>query len=133
MSAPENTTTTAAPTTLAELREAVLDGRGTLRLTGAGTAHDWAGDPEPADTELDMRGVAGVVVHNPGDMTVEVRAGTPLRELQAVLAEHGQRVAFDAARIPLGATVGGLVATGDSGPLRHRFGLLRDQIGRAHV
>lgn len=124
---------TSAPTTLAELREAVLDGRGTLRLTGAGTAHDWAGDPEPADTEVDMRGVAGVVVHNPGDMTVEVRAGTPLRELQAVLAEHGQRVAFDSARVDAGATVGGLFATADAGPLALAYGSLRDLVIGATV
>ena len=50
-----------------------------------------------------------MITHNPGDMTVSVRAGTPLRELNAELAEHGQHVALDAARVADGATVGGLL------------------------
>ncbi len=66
-------------------------------------------------------------------MTVEVRAGTPLSALQEVLGEHGQRVAFDAARVGRGATVGGLFATADSGPLALTFGSLRDLVIGATV
>ena len=61
-------------------------------------------------------------------MTVAVRAGTPLRELAEELAPHGQHVAFDAARVAEGATVGGLFATADSGPGALVHGSLRDLV-----
>ncbi|WP_433787143.1 FAD-binding oxidoreductase [Actinomycetospora sp. CA-101289] len=121
-------TTTVTPTTVDEVRAAVLDRPGTLRIAGAGTAHDWAGTPEPVDTVLDTAGLAGIVTHNPGDMTVEVGAGTPLRDLQAELAPHHQRVAVDPARTADGATVGGLFATADAGPRALQYGSLRDLV-----
>jgi glycolate oxidase FAD binding subunit len=77
---------------------------------------------------LDTTALTGVIAHNPGDMTVAVRAGTPLRELAAELAPHGQLVALDAARIARGATVGGLFATGDAGPGALAYGTLRDLV-----
>jgi glycolate oxidase FAD binding subunit len=77
---------------------------------------------------LDLRALTGVIAHNPGDMTVSVRAGTPLRELNAELAGHGQHVALDAARIADGATVGGLLSTGDAGPGALVHGSLRDLV-----
>jgi glycolate oxidase FAD binding subunit len=116
------------PTTLAEAREALLDTAGPVAITGAGTAAGWAGALHPVETELDTTGLTGIVVHNPGDMTVAVRAGTPLRELQAELAGHGQQVSLDAARIAEGATVGGLVATADAGPSALVHGTLRDLV-----
>ena len=85
-------------------------------MSGAGTAAGWAGTLGPVDAVLDLRALTGVITHNPGDMTVSVRAGTPLRELNAELAGHGQHVALDAARVADGATVGGLLSTGDAGP-----------------
>jgi len=121
------------PTTLDELRDAVLDRPGTLRVAGAGTAADWAGTPEPADTVLDVTGLSGIVTHNPGDMTVEVRAGTPFAALQDELAAHHQRVAVDPARVAEGATLGGLFATADSGPRALQYGSLRDLVIGATV
>jgi glycolate oxidase FAD binding subunit len=59
---------------------------------------------------------------------VSVRAGTPLRALQDELAPHGQHVSLDAARIADGATLGGLVATGDAGPAALVRGSLRDLV-----
>lgn len=122
------TPTTARPTDLAALRDAVLDSAGTLAVAGAGTAAGWAGELRPVDTVLDTTGLSGIVVHNPGDMTVAVRAGTPLTELSAALAEHGQRLAVDAARTGRGATVGGLVATADAGPSALVHGTMRDLV-----
>jgi glycolate dehydrogenase FAD-binding subunit len=116
------------PTDLRSLRDAVLDTAGTVGIAGAGTAAGWAGRLAPVDTVLDTTGLTGVVTHNPGDMTVSVRAGTPLRDLQAELAPHGQHVSFDAARVADGATVGGLVATADAGPAALVFGSLRDLV-----
>jgi glycolate oxidase FAD binding subunit len=116
------------PTDLRGVRDAVLDSAGTLAVAGAGTAAGWAGALRPVDAVLDLRALTGVIAHNPGDMTVSVRAGTPLRELNAELAGHGQHVAFDAARVADGATVGGLLATGDAGPDALVHGSLRDLV-----
>jgi glycolate oxidase FAD binding subunit len=116
------------PTDLRSLRDAVLDTAGTVGIAGAGTAAGWAGPLAPVDTVLDTTGLTGVIAHNPGDMTISVRAGTPLRELQSELAPHGQHLAFDAARVADGATVGGLVATADAGPAALVFGSMRDLV-----
>jgi len=124
---------TATPESVRELRDAVLDHPGVVTLAGAGTAADWAGTPAPADVTVSTSGLTGIVAHNPGDMTVEVRAGTPLAALQEALARHGQRVAFDAARVGRGATVAGLFATADSGPLALSYGSLRDLVIGATV
>lgn len=121
-------TTTLRPTDLAEAAAALADTTGAVLIRGAGTAADWAGRPEPPELLLDTTALTGVLAHNPADMTVEVRAGTPLRELNAELAGHGQRVALDAARVAGGATVGGLVATADSGPDALAHGSMRDLV-----
>jgi glycolate oxidase FAD binding subunit len=122
------TTETLRPTDLAGVRAAVLDTAGRLAIAGAGTAAGWAGEPDAVDAVLDLSGCTGVITHNPGDMTVSVRAGTPLRALQDELAPHGQHVSLDAARIADGATVGGLLATGDAGPAALVHGTLRDLV-----
>lgn len=120
--------TTLRPTTPKEVRDAVLDTPGRLAVVGAGTAYGWAGRPAPTDTTLDLSGLSGVIHHNPGDMTVSVHAGTPLRDLAATIGEHGQRLAFDAGRVGRGATVGGLVATADAGPSALVYGGMRDLV-----
>ncbi|GAY07822.1 FAD-binding oxidoreductase [Pseudonocardia sp. N23] len=122
------TPTTVRPGDLATLRDAVLDSAGTIGVTGAGTAAAWAGERRPVDTIIDVGGLTGIITHNPGDMTVSVRAGTPLADLQAELADQGQHVSFDAARAARGATVGGLVATADGGPAALVHGTLRDLV-----
>jgi glycolate dehydrogenase FAD-binding subunit len=70
-----------------------------------------------------------VVEHNRGDLTAVLQAGVPLRALDEMLGAAGQMLALDP---PLGAgdaaTVGGAVAAGDSGPLRHRYGAARDLV-----
>jgi glycolate oxidase FAD binding subunit len=63
--------------------------------------------------------------HEPGDFTAVVGAGTPLSVAQERFAEHGQMLAIDP---PGDGTIGGLFATADSGPLRHRYGAPRDLI-----
>ena len=122
------TTSTVRPTDLREVRDALLDTAGPLVVTGTDTAADWASDLGDVDTVLDTTGLTGVIAHNPGDMTVSLRAGTPLRELAGELAPHGQYVAFDAARVADGASVGGLIATADAGPSALVFGSLRDLV-----
>jgi glycolate oxidase FAD binding subunit len=73
---------------------------------------------------LSMTGVAGVVSYEPGDRVVTVRSGTPLRSLQDVLAAAGQRLCVESGYDD--ATVGGVLAAGEAGPLRLRFGSGRD-------
>jgi glycolate oxidase FAD binding subunit len=123
-----STPTTLRPTDLKAVRDAVLDTPGTIGVSGAGTAAGWAGPLRAVDAVLETTGLTGVIDHNPGDMTVSVRAGTPLRALAEELAPHGQHVAFDAARVAEGATVGGLVATADAGPAALVYGSLRDLV-----
>lgn len=123
-----NTADVLRPTTTTELARLVGAESARARrilVRGAATAFDWGGRAEPADSVLDTTALTGILRHDPEDMTVGVRAGTGLDALQAQLAERGQRLALDPARASLGATLGGLVATADSGPLRHAFGSLR--------
>jgi len=122
------TPTKLQPSDLDELRAAVLDTTGPIAIAGAGTAAGWAGVLGAVDSVLDTTGLSGVITHNPGDMTVSVLAGTPLRALVEELAPHGQHVSLDAARIADGATVGGLLATGDAGPSALVHGSLRDLV-----
>ncbi len=80
---------------------------------------------------LDTRQYCGITSYEPSELVVTVRAGTPLSELEATLAERGQCLAFEpphfaVSRADTGATVGGMVATGLSGPARASVGGVRD-------
>ncbi|GAY07817.1 FAD-binding oxidoreductase [Pseudonocardia sp. N23] len=123
--------TTHSPRDVDELRDVVADtmtSHPRLLVTAAGTAATTGGRPDPADAVVDTTALSGILGYTPADMTVAVRAGTPLADIQAELGEHGQHIAFDAARIRRGATVGGLLASGDGGPLRQLYGTLRDLV-----
>jgi glycolate oxidase FAD binding subunit len=95
-----------------------------IRPVGGGTK-PWIAsrDEEPLETGALDR----ILEHNVGDFTAVLQAGLPFAEAQAAFAAHGQRLAWDPPD-PGGATIGGIVATGDSGPLRHRYGGVRDLI-----
>ncbi|AUN95595.1 glycolate oxidase subunit GlcE [Pseudazoarcus pumilus] len=102
----------------------VADARTPLRVRGGGSK-DFYGR-EPAGEVFDTRECAGIVAYEPTELVVTVRAGTPLAELDAALAEKGQWLAFEPPHFGDGATVGGMVATGLSGPRRMAVGSLRD-------
>ncbi|WP_240742286.1 FAD-binding oxidoreductase [Micromonospora zingiberis] len=93
---------------------------------GAGTKIDWGAPPERVDIMLDTGRLAGIGHQSPGPGTAEVGAGTPLRAVQATLERTGQRLAVDAPSP--GATVGGVLAADEAGPLRHRHGTACDQL-----
>jgi len=99
-----------------------------VRIAGAGTK-PWGGAGAECGGELCTRGLDAIVEHNTGDLTAVLQPGVSLLELDATFAAAGQMLALDP---PLGdgdaATIGGLVATGDSGPLRHRYGAARDLV-----
>jgi glycolate oxidase FAD binding subunit len=91
---------------------------------GAGTKLDWGAAPSRVDVLVDTRRLAGVHYHAPGDLVATVGAGTPLGTVQQEVARSGQRVALDGATPD--ATVGGVLATNEAGPLRLTYGLPRD-------
>nr|WP_315136923.1 glycolate oxidase subunit GlcE [uncultured Limnohabitans sp.] len=114
------------------VRQAGADGR-VLRLRGGGTKDFW-GQSLTGDV-LDTRAYRGIVSYEPSELVVTVRGGTPLAELEAALAEKGQCLAFepphfgqDTATGANGATVGGMVAAGLSGPARATAGAVRDYV-----
>ena len=102
-----------------------------VRIGGAGTK-PWGRPGEPPETGVSTERLDRVVEHNEGDLTAVFQAGVPLARAQETLAGAGQMVALDPALGIPGdgdrATIGGIVATGDSGPLRHRYGAPRDLI-----
>ena len=95
---------------------------------GSGSKIDW-GTPRPgADLILDTGRLCGMWNHDAEALTAEVGTGTPVRALQAALALRGQRLAVDP---PSGtATVGGVLAVNESGPLRYRFGTPAEHVVR---
>lgn len=99
-----------------------------VRIAGAGTK-PWGGPGVECGVELRTAGLGTIVEHNRGDFTAIAQPGVSLRELEEQFAAAGQMLALDP---PLGeddaATLGGAVATGDSGPLRHRYGAARDLV-----
>ncbi|MFZ0797889.1 MAG: FAD-binding oxidoreductase [Terriglobales bacterium] len=94
---------------------------------GRATKMDWGNPPRAGEAILSTRRLNRVVEHAWGDMTATVEAGCTFQQLQQTLAAHGQRLALDPLW-PDKATIGGILATNDSGPLRVRFGSLRDLI-----
>ena len=82
--------------------------------------------PQDGHCLLDMTPYRGIVNYHPSELVVTVRAGTPLADLEAELAAHGQMLAFEPPHFGPAATVGGCVAAGLSGPRRMSAGALRD-------
>jgi glycolate oxidase FAD binding subunit len=117
------------PASEAEVVEAVRAAREPLAIEGGGTrgvGHPVAGE------RLSVAGLSGITLYEPGALTLVARAGTPLAEVEAVLAGEGQMLAFEPwdGRALSGAngvpTVGGMVATNASGPRRIAAGACRD-------
>ncbi len=94
---------------------------------GGGTQLGMGNRPSKADFILSLERLNRVVEHAWGDMTVTVEAGCTIDKLQAVLREHGQLLAADPVQ-PEQATVGGVLATAESGTLRIRYGAIRDLV-----
>ena len=97
-----------------------------LDLRGGGTKAFY-GEP-PRGRPLEMAALAGITAYEPSELVVTARAGTPLTELEATLAERGQCLPFEPPRFAAGGTVGGMVAAGLAGPARVSAGSLRDHV-----
>jgi glycolate dehydrogenase FAD-binding subunit len=101
-----------------------------IRPRGTGSRLDWGGPDTVPVSDVDTTGLDRIVAHNAGDFTAVLEAGLPLAEAQAAFAREGQWLAIDPAP---GGTIGGLFATADSGPARHRYGGPRDLVIGATV
>jgi FAD/FMN-containing dehydrogenase len=103
----------------------------TVTPTGGSTKQSWGNEIQPNPTKTNIRlaltRLNRVIEHPWQDLTCTVQAGCTWQQLQQTLAKHGQFVALDPLW-PERATVGGILATNDSGALRHRYGSLRDLV-----
>ena len=99
-----------------------------LLFRGAGSKLDWGAPPRAGNLIVDSTGMDRVLAHDAADMTVAVQAGVPLTRLQECLAPAGQWLALDPPSAIGGATIGGLIAAGDYGPRRLRYGAMRDLV-----
>ncbi len=102
-----------------------------VRICGAGTKLDWGLTGSEPDIELHTTALDRVIEHNAGDLTAVLEAGVRLADARRTFARAGQMLALDpplGAAADRGATIGGVIATADSGPLRHRYGAPRDLI-----
>lgn len=105
------------------IRQAGADGT-PLRIVGGDTRYFYG--REVVGNVLTTHEHCGISFYDPIELVVSVRAGTPLAELDATLAAQGQMLPFEPPRYGMASTVGGMVATGLSGPRRPWAGSVRD-------
>jgi glycolate oxidase FAD binding subunit len=121
---------TLSPGSSAELAEALqaADAKGeAVAPVGGGTQLGLGMPPSRLDLIIETTRLSTVVEYEPADLTVTVQAGLRFAELQTLLGEQGQFLALDPPAAP-GATLGGLIATNASGPLRFAYGTARDLV-----
>ena len=113
------------------VRWALNEGK-TLEVVGAGSKRA-LGRPSQSDLTLDLSGLAGVTLYEPEELVLSARAGTPLAEIEALVASKGQQLAFEPMDYgPLlwgrkgAGTLGGALAANLSGPRRIKAGAARD-------
>jgi len=112
------------PRTPEEVQEGV---RSHSRVWLRGSGSKPALSPAPPDAViLDLSGLAGMLEYDPAEFTFSALAGTPVADVEALLAGHRQYLPFDAPFARGGATIGGAVAAGLAGPGRYRYGGVRD-------
>ena len=104
-----------------------------LRIRGGGSK-DFYGEPfDPALPLLDTRVYEGIVSYEPSELVITVKAGTSLADVEAVLAEKNQFLAFEPPHYATHSTIGGMVAAGLAGPARACVGGVRDYVLGAHL
>ncbi len=91
------------------------------------------GRPNEADRVLDLSALGGIILYEPEELVFSAGAGTPLDDIEALLAEHGQQLAFEPpdygpllGSAPGAATIGGVLGCNLSGPRRIHAGAARD-------
>src|SRR5260370_915310 len=111
---------------LVEQVRRALAGKKPLSIRG-GDSKAFLGRPVSGE-EIDTRSHRGIVSYDPSELVITARAGTPLAEVNAILEEAGQMLPCEPPTFGSGATVGGAVASGLSGPRRPWAGSVRDLI-----
>ncbi|KQZ93215.1 2-hydroxy-acid oxidase [Mesorhizobium sp. Root157] len=110
-----------------------------LEIVGHGSKR---GIGRPAQTEhtLDLSKLVGVTLYEPEELVLSAKAGTPLAEIEVLLAENNQQLAFEPmdygpllGQAPGRGTIGGVLATNSSGPRRLKAGAARDHILGIHA
>ncbi len=99
----------------------------TIVPVGGGTKMEWGSLPSRVDIALSMAKLSVDFEHHQGDLIATIDAGMPLATANALLAQYGQWLPVDPNHAKE-ATIGGIVATNDSGPRRHQYGTPRDLI-----
>ena len=103
---------------------AAAGARLTTVIRGGGTKLGWGRPPASVDILLSTKRLNALVAHEHADLTATMQAGARLDEVNRALAQHGQWLPIESAFDE--STIGGAIATNDSGPLRHRYGTPRD-------
>src|SRR5919202_2765316 len=124
---PAETVSPATAEEVAAALKAADDAGQAVAPVGGGTQLDLGMPPRRLDRIIETTGLDRVVEYEPADLTVTVEAGLRFADLQKTLSEQGQMLAFDPPAAPE-ATIGGLVATNASGPLRFAHGSARDLV-----
>jgi glycolate oxidase FAD binding subunit len=99
----------------------------TIEIAGNNSKRLMGGPIIPAEIKVNTGGLRRVLKYEPNDLTVSVEAGMPFADLQALLAKNRQMVALDPPFFAK-ATVGGVIATNSTGPMRRTYGTARDQV-----
>ncbi len=113
--------------TVEAVREVVAESASVLP-SGGGSKPALLKMRSPEVVRLDMSSLRGIVEYDPQELTVTALAGTPVAQLRDDLAAHGQHLPFDPPLAGSGATIGGVVAAGTTGPSGFGFGSVRDFI-----
>lgn len=114
-----------------QLTEQVLQARKrgqALNIVGGDTKAFIGRDADPDAGTLRVGGHTGIVDYHPVELVLTVRAGTPLSEIEATLAEEGQYLHFEPPHFGAASTIGGTLAADLSGPGRPWAGSMRDQV-----
>ena len=122
--------TTLAPRNADDVIDAVrwaLNAGEALEVLGAGTRRG-LGRPVDAAHVLDVAALRGVLEYEPEELVLTALPGTPLAEIESLLASRRQCLAFEPLHLAAGATLGGTVCTGLSGPRRPKAGAVRDHV-----
>jgi glycolate oxidase FAD binding subunit len=115
-----------SPQAFADALKHASAGRLATVIRGGGTKLTWGRPPAVVDLVVSTSRLNRLIAHRHGDLTVTVQAGMTLRDLNGALSAERQWLPVDSAFD--GATIGGIVATNDAGPSRHRNGTPRDLV-----